>query len=560
MKIMLQVNQNSKIGFKKLSSADLGTGNSHQTHIGLFDETIEFVGDHEMPVTAKFIYNKTIKDLICLLDFIKTPNGLLRSPKIRKGNKNELYIDNGNNKSIVGEVREIAENYDTFQLWFLLWFSTKNSELVFVLFNQTSKEFIDIFEIIPNIGVKGIIKNTDEGFLQLTKYIEQMEFQVKNIGNEQLSKRATRSTEFWLIAFFLSKFGENVHEKETKPPIELNSKSWKETYSLFYEFFNEGQTINQFVNSLKNSRDAFDSHLINTGRIGWRDNDGKPAELPVLAKRVYNKYNSMSRGLIWKEINTMLVAKGYKKDSVNTNVVHFNGTNPNWTREELILALELYYQLDQGQMHKGNPDLINVSNELRGLNIHKDIPDPIKFRNPNSIARRLGNFKTMDEGYDGVGLENSSKLAKEVFKEFKNRRESLKLEATLIRTNLLKPVTQFDSSKLELRLKNQSEFIFNYHKNRESDPLVLRVKKETALLTADSLSCEICGFDPVVFYGEIGNDVLEIHYNKGLNSDPGLEASLMEDFIIVCSNCHKVLDKNFHIIDSIDLKNIIDVN
>jgi predicted HNH restriction endonuclease len=86
------------------------------------------------------------------------------------------------------------------------------------------------------------------------------------------------------------------------------------------------------------------------------------------------------------------------------------------------------------------------------------------------------------------------------------------------------------------------------------------VKKETALLTADSLSCEICGFDPVVFYGEIGNDVLEIHYNKGLNSDPGLEASLMEDFIIVCSNCHKVLDKNFHIIDSIDLKNIIDVN
>jgi 5-methylcytosine-specific restriction protein A len=557
MKAMLQIDHNSKIGFKKLSNADLGTGNSHQTHIGLFDETIEFIGDTERPVTAMFIYNNTVKDLLCLLDFIKTPDGLYRSPKIRKGNNYELNIDTGRNKSIVGEVRDIAESYETFQHWFLLWFIAKDLELVFVLFNQTSKEYNDIFAIIPNISSKRIVSNKDLGFLELSKYLEQMEVQFEN---KQLNSRATRTRGFWVIAFFLSKFGENVLEKETLPPVELNTKSWKDAYGKFYDIFDGGQARNQFVNSLKNGRDAFDSHIVNSTRIGWRDSDGKPADLPVLAKSVYNEYNAISRELIWKEINAMLTLGDFPDESDNSNSRRLKLTNPNWTREELILALELYYQLDQGQMHKGNPKLISVSNEIRGFNIHLDIPDPNKFRNPSSIARRLGNFKTMDEGYDGVGLTNSSKLAKEVFSEFKNRRNSLILEATSIRKNLLKPTTQFDLSKLEFKLNDKSEFLFNFHKNRESDPLVLKVKKESTLLTSDSLNCEICGFDPIVFYGEIGNDVMEIHYNKGIKGEPGLESSTMEDFIIVCSNCHKVLDKNFNIINSIDLKNIIDIN
>jgi 5-methylcytosine-specific restriction protein A len=80
-------------------------------------------------------------------------------------------------------------------------------------------------------------------------------------------------------------------------------------------------------------------------------------------------------------------------------------------------------------MHKGHPDVIRVSNELRELNIHTEIPDQKKFRNPSGISRRLGNFKTMDSGYGGEGLVNSGKLAKEVFKEFNHHRDKLRKEA-----------------------------------------------------------------------------------------------------------------------------------
>jgi 5-methylcytosine-specific restriction protein A len=61
----------------------------------------------------------------------------------------------------------------------------------------------------------------------------------------------------------------------------------------------------------------------------------------------------------------------------------------------------------------------------------------------------------------------------------------------------------------------------------------------------------------VAFYGEIGQDSLEIHYYKELKNVPGLESSDMKDFIIVCSNCHKVLDKNYGLLDTDDLREII---
>ena len=77
------------------------------------------------------------------------------------------------------------------------------------------------------------------------------------------------------------------------------------------------------------------------------------------------------------------------------------------------------------------------------------------------------------------------------------------------------------------------------------------------LTNSKSLKCEVCGFDSVAFYGELGNDLMEIHYKKESKNEPGLESSSMEDFIIVCSNCHKALDKNFGLLNADDLKKII---
>ncbi len=360
-----------------------------------------------------------------------------------------------------------------------------------------------------------------------------------------------RSKKFWLVGFFLSKFGQKIAGKETKPPIELNTDLWRAAYKKFYNSLGEGKTGKTFENDLKNCRDTYDGHTLTSGRIGWKDLTGNPIKLPSIAKNIFDRYGKLRREDLWREIQKFV--SDNDNSSKIINMESRKKTNPDWTREELILALNLYYDLDQGQMHKNHPEIIQVSNELRVLNIHKNIPDPIKFRNPSGISRRLGNFKTMDSGYKGEGLPNSGKLAKEIFKEFKNHRDKLRKEADLIRQLYLKP-----SSKINIveqpKMNYKSEFFYQYHRNRETDPLV---KKELLSKGKKKLKCEVCGFDSVAFYGEIGNDLLEIHYDKELVEEPGFEASNLDDFIIVCSNCHKVLDKNFGVIGASDLRKLI---
>jgi 5-methylcytosine-specific restriction enzyme A len=231
--------------------------------------------------------------------------------------------------------------------------------------------------------------------------------------------------------------------------------------------------------------------------------------------------------------------------------------NPDWNREELILALDLYFQMDYGQMHGRNSEIIKLSDDLRRLNLHANIPDKKKFRSPNSVALKLANLKRSDQNFKGSGMRDGGKLEKEIWNEFHGHRDTLKNEADLIKQLYLKPKSEEKSQVINLKNNLDSDFFYQFHKNRETDPLVIKVKKEMTLINSKSLKCEVCGFDSFAFYGELGNAIMEIHYQKESKKEPGLESSAMEDFIIVCCNCHRVLDKNFGLLDADDLKKII---
>jgi len=92
--------------------------------------------------------------------------------------------------------------------------------------------------------------------------------------------------------------------------------------------------------------------------------------------------------------------------------------NPKWQREEAILALDLYFDKNIGTISSNNPKVIELSELLNKLTIHKYKPDKQKFRNPNGIVMKLANFKALDPNYKGKGLKAYSKLEKEVFEEF----------------------------------------------------------------------------------------------------------------------------------------------
>ena len=75
-----------------------------------------------------------------------------------------------------------------------------------------------------------------------------------------------------------------------------------------------------------------------------------------------------------------------------------------WTREDLFLVMNLYCKTVFGQMHMRNPDVIKLAKHIG--------------RTPSAVAMKLVNFASLDPALKQRGLSASSKLDKEVWKEF----------------------------------------------------------------------------------------------------------------------------------------------
>ncbi|MGC6425751.1 MAG: HNH endonuclease [Akkermansiaceae bacterium] len=78
-----------------------------------------------------------------------------------------------------------------------------------------------------------------------------------------------------------------------------------------------------------------------------------------------------------------------------------------WTREELLLALNLYHQTPFGKQHKFHPPIVALADKLD--------------RTPSSVAMKLNNFTSLDptEQERGVkGLSGASKKDREIWEEF----------------------------------------------------------------------------------------------------------------------------------------------
>lgn len=121
-----------RIGLKKLTSADLGTSvTSNQTHIGLYNDVLQFLDDNVV-TTAMLVYGNYCQMLDCYFDRIENPDGTYRSPKIRAGKKNE--------DSVVSKIREFALTDNSVD-WYLLWSGLENKDLVFWLINSKSNDF-----------------------------------------------------------------------------------------------------------------------------------------------------------------------------------------------------------------------------------------------------------------------------------------------------------------------------------------------------------------------------------------------------------------------------------
>jgi hypothetical protein len=78
----------------------------------------------------------------------------------------------------------------------------------------------------------------------------------------------------------------------------------------------------------------------------------------------------------------------------------------NWTRDELLAALHLYLQLPFGQLHRGQPRIVQLAGWLG--------------RTPSSVAMKLVNIASLDPAITGTGragLKKASQLDRDVWNE-----------------------------------------------------------------------------------------------------------------------------------------------
>ncbi|HNR29308.1 MAG TPA: HNH endonuclease [Candidatus Hydrogenedentes bacterium] len=96
-----------------------------------------------------------------------------------------------------------------------------------------------------------------------------------------------------------------------------------------------------------------------------------------------------------------------------------------WTRDELILAFELYCRIPFKKTKANNPEVITLAKLID--------------RSPAGVARKLGNFGAFDPELQkrGVsGLVHASKMDAHIWNEFNNDWNNLVLEASRLREAL----------------------------------------------------------------------------------------------------------------------------
>lgn len=105
-----------------------------------------------------------------------------------------------------------------------------------------------------------------------------------------------------------------------------------------------------------------------------------------------------------------------------------------WTREELILAINLYCKTSFGRIHHRNPEIIQLAEKIE--------------RTPSAVAWKLSNFASFDKELQNRGIkgaQNASKLDKEIWNEFSNDWDKLVFESE----TLTDEDTQLETKVLE---------------------------------------------------------------------------------------------------------------
>ena len=157
--------------------------------------------------------------------------------------------------------------------------------------------------------------------------------------------------------------------------------------------------------------------------------------------------------------------------------------NPPWTRDELILTLDMYFQQGPSHISASHPTVTSLSEALNQLPVHSVRPDAERFRNANGVYMKLSNFLRFDDSYAGSGLTHGGKLEEEVWNEFASDKLRLRNVASAIRAvseNAGSAAATISAIDEDYQAP-EGNILAGYHRYRERNSSLVRKKKALVL-------------------------------------------------------------------------------
>lgn len=217
--------------------------------------------------------------------------------------------------------------------------------------------------------------------------------------------------------------------------------------------------------------------------------------------------------------------------------------NPDWVRDEIILAMDLYVRSGRKQLPATHSDVIGLSELLNALPIHPRSQRDENFRNANGISMILGNFLGVDPMHAQPGLSRNNQLQERVWNEFIEDVALLRRTAEAIGHCATIDLSPQPESLPEDESFTEGGLLLRWHTLRERNKTLVKRKKDQVLASSGRLACEVCEFDFLECYGEPGRGFAECHHTLALAEAVFDNATRLSDLAIVCANCHRVLHR-----------------
>jgi 5-methylcytosine-specific restriction protein A len=230
--------------------------------------------------------------------------------------------------------------------------------------------------------------------------------------------------------------------------------------------------------------------------------------------------------------------------------------NPDWVRDEIILAMDLYVRAGRKQLPPGHEEVVRLSQLLNRLPIHPASSRDENFRNLNGISMILGNFLGVDPLYDQPGLSRNNQLQASIWKEFVDSPALLHRTAEAIQSAISveeESTEGFD----EEDVFPEGHILTRQHVLRERNRAAVVAKIDQVLRRDGQVTCEACGFDFLEFYGELGRGFAECHHVIPLAEAAFSRKTRLADLAIVCANCHRMLHRARPVLSVDALKSLI---